>query len=190
MITKLEPDFIEHIHDALVGAFLPFDEKINPAEYRSRALIESAAARPFQTAFGAEVWPTLHQKAAALFHSLACNHCFINGNKRTAVIGLDLFLAINMHLLTMTSEEVYEMAKETAKANEEGRDIDAVMADLERRISRSALDVETFKDENVKERLGDDYERVVTHVNRIMSFGQKVLEMQSGEDNKTPRTHT
>jgi len=90
----------------------------------------------------------------------------------------------------MTSEEVYEMAKETAKANEEGRDIDAVMADLERRISRSALDVETFKDENVKERLGDDYERVVTHVNRIMSFGQKVLEMQSGEDNKTPRTHT
>ena len=120
-MTKLEPAFIEHIHDVLVGAFLPFDEKINPSEYRNNGFIDSAAARPFQTAFGAEVYPSLQQKAAALFHSLVCNHCFINGNKRTAVIALDMFLAINMHLLVMASDEVYEMAKDTAKANQDGR---------------------------------------------------------------------
>ena len=181
MATKLEPAFIEHIHDVLVGVFLPFDEKVNPAEYRSRASIESAVARPFQTAFGRELYPTLSQKAAALFHSLVCNHCFINGNKRTAVIGLDLFLAINLHLLVMTSEEVYEMAKATATANQEGRNNDAVVNDLAERISRSAVGIEIFKDANVKDRLGDDYEKIVTHIGRIMSFGQKLIELAPKE---------
>ena len=181
MTTKLEPRFIEHIHDVLVGAFLPFDEKINPAEYRSRASIESAVSRPFQTAFETELYPTLVSKAAALFHSLVCNHCFINGNKRTAVIGLDLFLAINMHLLVMTSEEIYEMAKATATANQEGRSPDAVVADLAERIGRSTLDIEIFKDESVKEKLGDEYEKIITHVARIMTFGQKIMEFDSSE---------
>jgi death-on-curing protein len=30
-------------------------------------------------------YPTLEEKVAHLFHSLACFHCFENGNKRTAV---------------------------------------------------------------------------------------------------------
>ena len=118
MTEQLSPDDIEFIHDILVGAFLPYDEHVGPAEYRNRALIESAAARPFQTAFGVEAWPALAEKAAALFHSLTCNHCFLNGNKRTAVIALDLFLAANGYLLLLTQEEVYELAKVTAKANQ------------------------------------------------------------------------
>jgi death-on-curing protein len=179
VVNKLDPKFIEHIHDVLVSAFLPFDEKINPAEYRSHALIESAAARPFQTAFGSEVWPTLPQKAAALFHSLACNHCFINGNKRTAVIGLDLFLAINRHLLFMASDDVYEMAKATAKANQEGREIELVMADLATRISDSIVDADVFKNENVKVRLGANYEKIMLHVERMVDFSSKIIKLHT-----------
>lgn len=176
MVTKLEPGLIEHIHDVLVGTFLPFDEHVNPAEYRSRPLIESAAARPFQTAFEQEVWPTLPQKAAALFHSLACNHCFINGNKRTAVIGLDIFLALNGHLLTMTSEEIYALAKETAKANEQERDIDSVMKDLAEKISDSTVNIKMFENDNVKGQLGEDYDKIVAHVQLLVSFVQKLAE--------------
>jgi death-on-curing protein len=176
LFTKLEPGLIEHIHDVLVGTFLPFDEHVSPAEYRSRPLIESAAARPFQTAFEQEVWPTLPQKAAALFHSLACNHCFINGNKRTAVIGLDIFLALNGHLLTMTSEEIYALAKETAKANQKERAIDSVMEDLAEKISASTVNIKMFENDNVKRQLGDDYDKIVAHVQLLISFVQKLAE--------------
>ena len=182
MTVKLEAALIEHIHDVLVSVFLPFDEKINPAEYRSQALIESAAARPFQTAFGAEVWPELAQKAAALFHSMACNHCFINGNKRTAVIALDLFLAMNDHILTMTSDEVYEMSKATANANQEGRDIEEVMIDLAQRIGASAVSFDTFKDPQILEQLGaTGYQKLMTHVHRMRSFIKRLMDLTKAE---------
>ena len=42
---------------------------------------------------------SLPEKAAALFHSLIANHPFGNGNKRTAVIALELFLSANSVLL-------------------------------------------------------------------------------------------
>jgi len=69
VIQSLEPALIEHIHDVLVSSFLPFDEKVNPAEYRNIAFIEAASARPFQTVFGDDAYPTLSDKPL---------HCFIH----------------------------------------------------------------------------------------------------------------
>jgi prophage maintenance system killer protein len=41
---------------------------------------------------GTEKYRTIDQKAAALFHSLARNHLFHNGNKRTALVTLVTFV--------------------------------------------------------------------------------------------------
>ncbi len=48
-------------------------------------LLEAAVLRPQQTMFGADAYPDLHTKAAAMVHSLIRNHPFVDGNKRTAV---------------------------------------------------------------------------------------------------------
>jgi prophage maintenance system killer protein len=40
------------------------------------ANIESALGRPFHSADGQDVYPTIIEKAAALFHSLIANHPF------------------------------------------------------------------------------------------------------------------
>lgn len=176
MAIPLSPDFIEHIHDVLVGAFLPFDEKVNPAEHRNRGYIESAAGRPFHTVGGQDLWPSLAEKAAALFHSLACNHCFINGNKRTAVIALDLFLAVNQHLLAMSSDDVYVLAKSTATANLEGRDHDLVMRDLATQIEASIFDLEMFQAPLIRERLGSDFDRVLQFIERKLALGQRIVD--------------
>ncbi|GGY76851.1 hypothetical protein CP967_11705 [Streptomyces nitrosporeus] len=45
--------------------------------------------------FGAELYPTLHDKAAALLHSVARNHALIDGNKRTAWLAMRVFLRFN-----------------------------------------------------------------------------------------------
>lgn len=57
--------------------------------------LESAVARPRQFAFGRELYEGLTRKAAALMESLARNHPFIDGNKRTAYASTGLFLRMN-----------------------------------------------------------------------------------------------
>lgn len=68
-------------------------------------LLDSALNRPKQTIFGRDAYPTIYEKAAALFESLAKNHAFHNANKRTALASLILFLKINHYRWTMGVEE-------------------------------------------------------------------------------------
>jgi death-on-curing protein len=62
---------------------------------RDMDLLEAAVGRPMQTVFGEEAYPTLPDKAAALLHSVARNHPFADGNKRTATIGVLFMLRVN-----------------------------------------------------------------------------------------------
>lgn len=67
------------------------------AGIKDQGLLESGVHRPQQSAFGVDAYPRLLEKAAAFFESLARNHCFYNGNKRTAFASVDLFLKKNGH---------------------------------------------------------------------------------------------
>ncbi len=58
-------------------------------------LLQSAVARPQTSLFGDDAYPTLLDKAAALLHSLARNHAFVDGNKRTAWASAWAFLRLN-----------------------------------------------------------------------------------------------
>ena len=62
---------------------------------RDAGLLESAVHRPSASMFGQEAYTDLFGKAAALLQSLAINHPFIDGNKRTAWVSCVVFLAMN-----------------------------------------------------------------------------------------------
>lgn len=62
---------------------------------KSPSLLESAVLRSQSSAFGDDAYPTIFEKAAALFESLGQNHPFQNGNKRTAFTSLVIFLRYN-----------------------------------------------------------------------------------------------
>nr|WP_203617919.1 type II toxin-antitoxin system death-on-curing family toxin [Streptomyces bauhiniae] len=62
---------------------------------RDVGLLESAVHRPSAAMFGQEAYTDLFDKAAALLQSLAINHPFIDGNKRTAWVSCMVFLAMN-----------------------------------------------------------------------------------------------
>lgn len=72
------------------------------AGVRDRGLLEAALFRP-QTGYYAD----LIEEAAALWESLAQNHPFIDGNKRTAFAVTYTFLAINGARITADAEETY-----------------------------------------------------------------------------------
>ncbi|CAM5518826.1 Death-on-curing protein OS=Streptomyces cyaneofuscatus OX=66883 GN=G3I52_06380 PE=4 SV=1 [Streptomyces cyaneofuscatus] len=62
---------------------------------RDAGLLESAVHRPSAAMFGEEAYPDVIDKAAALLQSLAVNHPFFDGNKRTAWLSCVTFLAMN-----------------------------------------------------------------------------------------------
>ena len=69
---------------------------------RDPGMLESALYRP-QTGYYAD----LIEEAAALWESLAQNHPFIDGNKRTAFAATYTFLAINGAQLTASADDTY-----------------------------------------------------------------------------------
>lgn len=73
-------------------------QRYSPGEQigvKNPGLLESAVLRSQSSAFGDDAYPTIFDKAAALFESLGQNHPFQNGNKRTAFTALVIFLRYN-----------------------------------------------------------------------------------------------
>lgn len=61
---------------------------------RDIGLLESAVNAPFQEYFGVELYPTVAEKAARLCFGIAKNHPFFDGNKRTALHTMLVYLSV------------------------------------------------------------------------------------------------
>ena len=70
---------------------------------RDEGLLESALARPMQLAAYGD--PDVAALASAYGYGLAKNHPFIDGNKRTAFVAVELFLALNGSALTASDAD-------------------------------------------------------------------------------------
>lgn len=75
---------------------------------RDMGLLASAVARPQTTVFGEDAYPTLSDKAAALMHSLACNHALVDGNKRLAWAATRVSCLLNGHDVQFASVDEAE----------------------------------------------------------------------------------
>ena len=71
-------------------------------------MLESALARPQNVAAYED--GDLASQAATLFWAMISNHPFRDGNKRTAVVLLYAFLRANDHDLTLSDDELFELA--------------------------------------------------------------------------------
>jgi len=81
---------------------------------RDAGLLESAAVRPQATVFGADAYPDLDSKAAALLHSLARNHALVDGNQRLALAAVIAFYGMNGRRLTLTNDAAYDLVIQVA----------------------------------------------------------------------------
>jgi death-on-curing protein len=98
-------------------------------------LLHSAAARPALTLFGEEQFPSLTDKAAALLHSLAYHHLFADGNKRTALRAVTLFLQVNGYTLTWDNTTEYEFILEIAQGKYDAAQVAARLAQYVRPVT-------------------------------------------------------
>ncbi len=77
-------------------------------------LLESALARPRARVFGEDAYASIHEKAAALFHSLATNHALVDGNKRLSWVALRLFYELNGYRIAATEDERFDLVLSVA----------------------------------------------------------------------------
>ena len=94
-LRHLTSDEIAGIHACLESDFADTDDPIRPPGIRDRNLLDSAAFRPKTSLGDTAKYPTVEMAAAALLHSLVLNHAFYNGNKRTALVAVLVFLDEN-----------------------------------------------------------------------------------------------
>lgn len=110
--------------------FLALDDALYVAtrlgfHVRDVGLLASALARPATTLFGADAYPSLAMKAAALMESVVRNHPFVDGNKRSAWTLTVAFLWMNGLVHDMTTDEGFDLVLGVA----EGRiDLDGAAA--------------------------------------------------------------
>lgn len=88
----IDPRVIRAVHEEQLA------EHGGAAGIRDEGMLESALNRPLQQAhYGT---PDVAELAAGYAYGIARNHPFIDGNKRTAFVAAELFLALNGHMLT------------------------------------------------------------------------------------------
>jgi death on curing protein len=106
------------------------DAKIMSGKTRVRDidLLLAAEQRPQASAFGQDAYGSIEAKAAALLHSIARNHPFKDGNKRTATVAALFLLRVNGLRVTWVQQRALVMILDVA----EGRtDLQALAAWLQ-----------------------------------------------------------
>lgn len=90
---------------------------------------------PQQSFYGIEAYPNIQTKSAVLFRTIAKKHVFINANKRTALIALDVFLDMNGYKLNIERNEGLEytvaVVTDDIELNDIGFWIDANISEKE-----------------------------------------------------------
>jgi death on curing protein len=81
---------------------------------RDLGLLDAAVHRPQSSLFGREAYPTLASKAAALLHSLAQNQALLDGNKRLAVVCVDVFVNVNDQRVMASEDTLFDLMIEVA----------------------------------------------------------------------------
>jgi death-on-curing protein len=124
-------DAVEHLR---LEDLLELTRRLGAGPVRDVGLLDSAVARPRSSVFGADAYPTLELKAAALLHSVVNNHALVDGNKRLAWLACVVFLDLDDHETGLDDDGAFALVMAVAAGEQ---DLSATAAALDvRRLHR------------------------------------------------------
>jgi len=82
---------------------------------RDAGLLDAAAHRAQATVFGEDAYPALHDKAAALLHSVVRHHALVDGNKRLAWLATVVFLDLNGLAVDLSDDQAFDLVMDAAQ---------------------------------------------------------------------------
>ncbi|GAB7058085.1 MULTISPECIES: type II toxin-antitoxin system death-on-curing family toxin [Paenibacillus] len=114
----------------VIAINLAMIQRYSPGEQvgvKEPGLLESAVLRPQSSAFGNDAYPSIFEKAAALFESLGQNHPFHNANKRTAFTTLVIFLRYNGLYFKMDPKKAEDLTVDMENHKYEFQDLASII---------------------------------------------------------------
>lgn len=101
-----------------------------PPEVRDVGILEAAIARTQASVYGADAYPDIHAKAAALLHSIVTGHALFDGNKRLGWVATRLFYRLNGADLRMPADDALDLVASVADGSL--RDVPVIAGRLRR----------------------------------------------------------
>jgi len=117
-MKSLEVDQIITFHKKIVNATGGSDG------VRDKTLIESAVKKAFATFDGIDLYEGIYKKISVITYSIIKNHGFVDGNKRTGVSTMLLFLKINDIVINYSQMELVELGLKIAEGEITEEDIE------------------------------------------------------------------
>lgn len=81
---------------------------------RDMGRLDAALGTQAQEVFGQELYPSLHEKAAALIRGIVQDHPFVDGNKRTAMLAGLTLIELNGYYFDAKKGELEDFAVQIA----------------------------------------------------------------------------
>lgn len=98
------------------------------AEVRDEGLLKSALAMPMAQFSGTFLHQTPAEMAGAYLYHLACNHPFVDGNKRVAAVTARVFLMLNGYRFDPPPAEYEQLILDVASAKLTKEEVAAFIA--------------------------------------------------------------
>lgn len=152
-IEYLSEKLVFYIHlVAIDKEFCEYDGHIKYSDemrgIKNFSLFDSAIHEPMKSFGGIDLYPSILEKAACYLRSLAMNHPFHDGNKRTALLSMIIFLELNGYKITCDNNKLYNITKEIV---ENKNSIQEIVEKIEPyiRVSKMSKIKEIFKKSNL-----------------------------------------
>lgn len=110
-IIYLKAEDLLLIHAAII------DETDGSDGVRDLGRVEAAVAHPQQIIYGEEIRANIFSKAAAYGFDIIKYHPFIDGNKRTSMTAMGVFLEVNGYSLSVGKGFIEKMAVDIVEQN-------------------------------------------------------------------------
>lgn len=102
-MIKLDTIQVLYLHDIMCRA------TGGPSELRDIGALESALYHVYASFEGKDFYPTIEEKAARQAYGIIRNHPFLDGNKRTGLFVMLVFLELNSIKLYFSQSELVEL---------------------------------------------------------------------------------
>lgn len=169
---------IDTIHEVLVEEFAGTDDPFgDPCGVREWDLLESSAFRPLTTFGDTRKYESVEMSAAALLHSIIHNHPFHNGNKRTALVSVLVFMDRHDLLLTCHEDELFRYVLRVAQHG-------LVAPGSSEMADREVLDIASWIRSNSRRVQRGEQSMKWLQLRRILSGYHCTLEPASGVGNR------
>ena len=108
------PEFLS-VEDVLELHGLQIERYGGAVGLRDRGLLESAVSQPEATFDGKSLHEDIYAMAAAYLFHIVMNHPFVDGNKRTGLLAMLVFLDLNGITIEHSTDEMFDLTLAVAE---------------------------------------------------------------------------